>query len=167
MRRRSRVSGNPRRAIAVPWDMTSATPNLRRLLPLALAIGGLLIGAGLALACGGDVTGDAAKIQAINVSTLRERLAAAQKPLLVDVREPSEYQEVHIDGARLAPLSRVVTELKDVDKSREILLVCRSGRRSAKAYGALAAKGFTNLTNVDGGMLAWEKAGYPVVRTAK
>lgn len=105
------------------------------------------------------------KIETITVEALQKRLKSeGTKPLIVDVREPHEYEAVHIDGARLAPLGKVESQLGDVEKSREIVLVCRSGRRSGKAYELLAARGFTNLRNVEGGMIAWEKNGYPVVK---
>lgn len=84
--------------------------------------------------------------------------------LLVDVREPEEFREAHIEGATLAPLSTTASALEGVEKDREIVLVCRSGRRSEEARKALAADGFTRVQNMEGGMLAWEKLGYPVVR---
>jgi rhodanese-related sulfurtransferase len=133
-----------------------------RILAFALV---LLAAATLAVACTGDEPAKAGATPAsITVQDAAQKMKAADKPLLVDVREPSEWDEVHIDGARLAPLGKVDSELADVDHNREILLVCRSGRRSAKAQQLLATKGFTKLTNVEGGMLAWEKAGLPVVR---
>lgn len=95
---------------------------------------------------------------------LQERLKSAKKPLVVDVREPSEFDSGHIDGALLAPLGSVDKGLPGVEKDREIVLVCRSGRRSAKAQEILAAQGYTRLQNMEGGMLAWEKLGYPTVK---
>lgn len=106
-----------------------------------------------------------AKIATMSVTELHERLQApGAKPLVVDVREQNEYDEIHIDGVRLAPLGSVEAELADVPKDREILLICRSGNRSGQAAERLAAKGYTNLTNVEGGMLAWEANGYPAVK---
>ncbi|HEY0592857.1 MAG TPA: rhodanese-like domain-containing protein, partial [Thermoanaerobaculia bacterium] len=55
-------------------------------------------------------------------------------------------------------------ELEDVPKDREIVLVCRSGNRSGKAQRILAERGYTGLENMEGGMLAWEKHGYPISR---
>lgn len=95
---------------------------------------------------------------------VRERLESKDaRPLVVDVRELSEYEAGHIGEALLVPLGTVKDALTDVPKDREIVLVCRSGRRSARAYEILAERGFTNLRNMQGGMLAWEKLGYPVV----
>lgn len=101
----------------------------------------------------------------ITADALHDRLqSGGAKPLLVDVREPAEFDEVRIDGAQLAPLGSVVEDLEDVPKDREIVLICRSGNRSGKAQKALAERGYTGVTNMEGGMLAWEKRGYPVVR---
>lgn len=109
----------------------------------------------------GAATG-AAKITA---EALHQRLQSQdEKPLVVDVREPHEFEAVRIDGARLAPLGTVVAELEDVDKDREIVLVCRTDNRSGKAQKLLAAQGYTRLQNMEGGMVAWEKRGFPVVK---
>ena len=104
-------------------------------------------------------------IRLISPETLQQRLSGkGAKPLVVDVREVEEYQSGHIAGARLAPLAKVEEGLAGVPRDRELVLVCRSGRRSAKAYELLAERGFTRLWNLEGGMLAWEKLGYPVTK---
>ena len=101
----------------------------------------------------------------ITAEALHQRLQSQDdKPLVVDVREPHEFEAVRIDGARLAPLGSVVAELEDVDKDREIVLVCRTGNRSGKAQKLLAARGYTRLQNMEGGMVDWEKRGLPVVK---
>lgn len=99
----------------------------------------------------------------VTVNDLQERLKSDKPPLVIDVREPDEYAAGHIEGARLMPLGKVETEILPIPKDEEIYLVCRSGNRSAQAYRKLAALGYTNLKNVTGGMLQWEKVG-PVVK---
>lgn len=100
----------------------------------------------------------------ITAEALRDRLQSpAGKPLVVDVREPHEFRRGHIEGATLAPLATVVDELEGIDKDREIVLVCRSGNRSGKAQKILEERGYTHLRNMKGGMLDWEKRGFPVV----
>ena len=90
-------------------------------------------------------------IQTISAETLHERLKGdGEKPMVVDVREPSEFEAGHIDGALLAPLAHVEDHLNEVPKGREIVLVCHSGRRSALAYARLAERGFTALRNMEG-----------------
>lgn len=100
----------------------------------------------------------------ITPEALRDELASKEKPLVVDVREPDEFNAGHIAEALLAPLAKVEQELETVAKDRDIVLVCRSGRRSGIAAQKLAARGYTRLRNMEGGMLAWEKLGYPVKR---
>ena len=87
----------------------------------------------------------------------------ADDTAVLDVRERREYQRAHIPQAELCPLRVLVDETESFSKDREILLVCRSGRRSARAFGILREMGFENVNVLKGGMLAWEAAGYPVM----
>ena len=114
-----------------------------------------------AIACAADAPPE---IKTLSPEALRARLEKAPRPMLVDVREQNEWDEAHIADATLAPLDTVVDKMKGVTKDREILLICRSGRRSGIAYTKLAERGFTNLRNVEGGMIAWQKLGYPVIK---
>ncbi len=83
---------------------------------------------------------------------------------LVDVREPSEYTAElgHVAGARLVPLATVTEAMRSWDRSKPILVICRSGGRSGRAAGALVAAGFTEVYNLTGGMLAWNARSLPV-----
>ena len=112
------------------------------------------------------VSACADEIATITAEALHKNLEAKSDhpPLVVDVREPAEFEASHIDGALLAPLATVEENLAQIPKDREIVLVCRSGRRSGLAYQRLAARGYTRLWNMTGGMIAWEKLGYPVVK---
>lgn len=85
---------------------------------------------------------------------------------LVDVREPGEFHGElgHVAGARLVPLGGLADAAASWDVDREIVLVCRSGGRSAKAASVLAKQGFRHLHNLRGGMLAWNQARLPVER---
>lgn len=100
----------------------------------------------------------------IGAEELHARLQGAEVPMVIDVREPDEFEAGHIGVARLAPLATVTKALEQTPRETEIVLVCRSGRRSGIAYRALAELGFTRLANLEGGMLEWEKLGYPVVK---
>ncbi|MCU0705452.1 MAG: rhodanese-like domain-containing protein [Fimbriiglobus sp.] len=89
---------------------------------------------------------------------------------LIDVRTPLEFGEVHVNGAKNVPLDQLnPTALlwPNTDAGRPIYVVCRSGTRGQKACEKLAAAGFTNVINVEGGTLACEQAGVPVVRGKK
>ena len=84
--------------------------------------------------------------------------------LVIDVREPHEWNAGHIPGARLVPLAELPQRLTEFDPNQEIVLVCRSGNRSAQATLMLQRAGFTRVANLAGGMIAWTRAGLPVTR---
>jgi rhodanese-related sulfurtransferase len=83
------------------------------------------------------------------------------KYFLVDVRQPEEYRQGHINGAKLVPLNQLGGRMKELPAGREIVCVCRSGNRSRAAARKLAAAGF-KAVNLRGGMIAWTRAGLPV-----
>jgi molybdopterin/thiamine biosynthesis adenylyltransferase/rhodanese-related sulfurtransferase len=87
---------------------------------------------------------------------------------LVDTREPHEYEEAHIEGGRLVPPGLLRDEIAAAapDRSQRVVLYCRSGNRSAKAAAELAEMGYEDVANVEGGILAWQEAGLPVVTAA-
>jgi rhodanese-related sulfurtransferase len=99
-------------------------------------------------------------MQLITVSELKERISSGEQLNLVDVREPSEHQDFNIGGL-LLPLGRI--QAMDVDqlealKDKEVICYCRSGNRSGQACQILDMLGFNNTKNLQGGMLAWQKA---------
>lgn len=85
---------------------------------------------------------------------------------VVDVREPHEFHGPlgHVEGATLVPLSDVVARADVLAGSGALLLVCRSGKRSAQACERLRERGVRDVTNLAGGMIAWNQASLPVVR---
>lgn len=92
----------------------------------------------------------------ITTSELRQRITSGNlDALLLDVREPDEYAAANIPGSQLIPLGTLENHLGDLPKDREILIHCKSGRRSARAVDLLLANGFTNVKNVEGGIDAW------------
>ena len=95
----------------------------------------------------------------ITVEQLKARIDSGEKINLIDVREPAEYQEYNI-GATLIPLGNIqamaIDELEDL-RDEEIIIHCRSGKRSQTACILLEQYGFTNTTNVIGGVLAWQE----------
>jgi rhodanese-related sulfurtransferase len=92
---------------------------------------------------------------------VKTRLDQALKPFLLDVRQPDEYQDGHIAGARLIPLGELERRMKELPREQEIVCVCRSGSRSGQAAKVLTAAGY-KVTNLQGGMIAWMRAGLPV-----
>ena len=81
----------------------------------------------------------------------------------VDVREPSEWAEVHIPYATLIPLGELTARLSEIPKDKDIVVVCRSGNRSAVGRDLLLNSGFASVTSMAGGMNTWQARGYPVV----
>jgi len=101
--------------------------------------------------------GTMAKDETIGEITPRDlaaRLAAHEDFTLLDVREPHEWKLGHIEGARLVPLGTLQDEIPKLDASKEVVVYCRSGKRSDSAARQLAAAGF-QATNVLGGILRW------------
>jgi len=90
----------------------------------------------------------------ITPSELAKRLAAHEEFTLIDVREPYEWQIGRIEGARLIPLGTLQDEISTLDSAKEIVVYCRSGKRSADAVRQLNAAGL-RATNVTGGILRW------------
>jgi adenylyltransferase/sulfurtransferase len=82
---------------------------------------------------------------------------------LIDVREPHEYQICRIPQARLIPLGELPKRLHEIDRSRPIVVHCKTGGRSAKAADLLRRNGFTNVLNMTGGILAWSSKVDPSV----
>ena len=101
-------------------------------------------------------------IATISVQDLKARLDSHESLVLVDVRQPEEFaQDGHVSGARLLPLPTLSSRLGELPKDAPIVCICRSGSRSQVACEMLQRKGFTDITNVSGGMMAWQRAGLP------
>lgn len=95
-----------------------------------------------------------------------QQMVTQHGALLVDVREPEEFAAIRAPQAKLIPLGEVEKRLKELEpyKDRPIAVICRSGRRSGIAVDMLRKAGFTQVSNVQGGILAWEQAGLEVVK---
>lgn len=101
----------------------------------------------------------------ISVAEAKEKLDRGEA-VMVDVREPDEYVEVHAKDVRLIPVNTVMSEIKqirDLAGGKEVLFICKSGQRSALAAEFATASGLDELPlyNVEGGTTAWVAAGYP------
>lgn len=86
--------------------------------------------------------------------------------LVLDVREQSEYDAGHVLNSKLIPLGKLRERIGELEKYRErpVILVCRSGQRSAAACGLLGKQGFAQVYNLNGGVTAWQKAKLPLER---
>ncbi|WP_114313426.1 rhodanese-like domain-containing protein [Thermus caldifontis] len=90
--------------------------------------------------------------------------ALDQGALVVDVRTPQEFAQGHVPGAINLPVEDIVRWGDTLPKDKPVYLYCRSGNRSRQAAEYLKRKGYTNLYNLEGGVLAIERAGFPLVR---
>jgi rhodanese-related sulfurtransferase len=95
----------------------------------------------------------------IDVDELAERREAGQ--VVLDVRNPDEYEEAHVPGVVLIPLGELVERVDEVPTDGPLPVICRSGARSMQAAEYLRAQGI-DAVNVVGGTLAWIDAGFPV-----
>ena len=93
-------------------------------------------------------------IPQMTVQELKQRLDAGEDLMILDVREPYEYQIANIGGT-LIPMNEVPQRLAEIDRNREIVVQCRSGARSQRIAEFLAAQGYPNVKNLAGGILAW------------
>ncbi len=98
-------------------------------------------------------------MQNITVQELKKRKEANEELYILDVREPAEYAEMNM-SAKLIPLGQVMNaQIEDIEdwKDKEVIVHCRSGKRSLTACMMLEQLGFTNTKNLEGGILAWEE----------
>jgi phage shock protein E len=100
-------------------------------------------------------------VPSLAVSELQEKLKNGKSPFILDVRQPEEFREAHIGGAKLIPLGELRRRMQELPKDREIVCVCASGSRSSSAARQLVAAGFS-VINLTGGMFHWQRAVLPV-----
>jgi len=137
-------------------------------------IGLLFIVLLLLAACGGSTVNETAvqnelevagldlssEVDVHTVATVKDR----EDVYLLDVREQWEYDEGHIPGVTLLPMGEVPARLDEIPTDKEVIVTCRSGNRSGQVTDFLRQNGFDNVHNMQGGILAWEAAGYEVAR---
>ncbi len=117
--------------------------------------------------CGGAATPTAPAIDVsklpstVDVATVKA-LQGRSDVVVFDVREPSEYAAGHIPNVTLIPMGQVPNRLAEIPKDKTVIVTCRSGNRSGQVADFLRQQGWTNVHNMQGGILAWEQAGYPV-----
>ena len=82
---------------------------------------------------------------------------------ILDVREPDEWNEGHIPGTTLIPLGELASRIDELPQDQEIVVVCRSGNRSAKGRDILLSAGFQQVTSMAGGINEWKATGFETV----
>jgi len=107
-------------------------------------------------ASSGSVAALPAEVSVPEAAAMRDEGA-----FMLDVREPDEWAAGHIPGATLIPLGELATRAGEVPADREVVVVCRSGNRSAQGRDVLLGAGFVSVTSMAGGMNDWTAAGLP------
>jgi adenylyltransferase/sulfurtransferase len=103
-------------------------------------------------------------MEEITATDLKQRLDRGDDLQIIDVREQKEYDAARLEGSKLIPLGQVVGRMNEIDPTRETVVHCKMGGRSAKAIEALKAAGFKGrLVNLKGGITAWSNEVDPSV----
>jgi rhodanese-related sulfurtransferase len=121
---------------------------------LVLALGSILLGRRPATREGGLP----AEVSVVQAATMQ-----GGGSFLLDVRQPEEWNESHIGGTTLIPLGELKARVAEVPRDREIVVLCRSGRRSQSGRDILLEAGFERVTSMTGGINAWKAEGRPTV----
>jgi rhodanese-related sulfurtransferase len=102
----------------------------------------------------------------ITPEQLKQKIDNHENMILIDVRTQPEYtgELGHIKGTVLLPVQDITSWISNYenDKDKEIIMICRSGNRSGRATQYFLDNGFKDVYNMEGGMIAWNKAGYPL-----
>lgn len=103
----------------------------------------------------------------INPTQLRAWLddPGRDKPMLLDVREPWEYEKARIEGSQLVPMREVPARMEEIDEDREVVAICHHGGRSMQVAMFLERQGFKRVHNLMGGIDAWSRTIDPSVPT--
>ncbi len=104
-------------------------------------------------------------MQDIEPSRLKAWLddASRERPVLLDVREPWEYEKARIEGSRLVPMREVPARLAEIDEDSEVVAICHHGGRSMQVAVFLEKQGFKRVHNLKGGIDAWSRTVDPSV----
>jgi rhodanese-related sulfurtransferase len=103
-------------------------------------------------------------IKSMNVEELKAKLDNGEEIVVIDCREQMEWNEGHIGAAKLLPLSEFQERFSELSPDANLVLQCRSGKRSLTACQILLENDYENLTNLEGGILAWIEKGYEIAK---
>jgi adenylyltransferase/sulfurtransferase len=102
----------------------------------------------------------------ISPAEVAEKIASGEDVVLIDVREPYEWETGHVPQATHIPMREVPTRLDDIPRDKEVVMICRSGGRSERVRQYLEQMGYTRVKNLVGGMQRWARDVDPSVRVA-
>ncbi len=115
------------------------------------------------ISCNSNSTGTNSKGEKENLTVTEANALLKANALLIDVRNPDELAEQSYDVKEVVniPLADLESNLADIPKDKEVIVACKAGGRSQKALDLLKKNGFTNISNMQGGITAWTEAGFP------
>jgi phage shock protein E len=125
----------------------------------------ILRGLGLmaAVIAAAALAGEPAAVPLMAQETLLQRQAREDAALFVlDVRTPEEYAAAHVPGAVNVPHDQLASRLADVPRDKDVVVYCRSGRRSQIATDILTANGFKRVSHLEGDIIAWQEKARPI-----
>jgi len=160
----SSPSGTPKKPASsqkTPVKSTKPSANLWLIVAAVVVVAVIAVIAFLLRGNSSDSTASASLPKEISVAQAKEKYDS--DAFVLDVRQPEEWDQVHIPGATLIPLGELQSRLSEVPKDKEVVVVCRSGNRSQEGRDILLNAGFENATSMAGGMNQWSAAGYPTV----
>ncbi len=99
----------------------------------------------------------------VDVGEARDLIGEKGELVVLDVRTVSEYESGHLEGAINIPVEALSGRLSELNPNDELLVYCRTGNRSTTAVGILKENGYDRIYHMDGGIVAWENAGFPTV----
>jgi len=102
------------------------------------------------------------KYQMQNINSKQAKIQFDNNRLFIDVREESEYRQVHIPKSTLIPLSQIQNRWQEIPKETEVVIYCQSGSRSTSLVKELERLGYEKLMNLHGGMISWQLGNMPV-----
>lgn len=130
---------------------------------LLTALVGVALTVVLAACSDGGATTGAVRVD--DAQAVADLLEAEPDRIVIDVRTPAEYAEGHLEGAVLVDYNApdFAERIAEFDPDADYVIYCRSGNRSAGARAVMAEQGFTDVVDVEGGIVAWNQAGLPIV----
>jgi rhodanese-related sulfurtransferase len=157
---RNRITREKKRTVS-PWLWVGlVTLVLVTVFAAAQALRGTAVGTG-ASAADAQVKQSGSSALPAEISVSEAAQMRTEGALMLDVREQLEWDEFHMPDARLIPLAQLENRMSDLPKDRDIIVVCRSGNRSAQGRDILLQAGFTRVTSMAGGMNEWKANGFP------
>ncbi len=108
---------------------------------------------------------ESTKAPSISPAELSARRESGAAPVVIDVRTPEEYAAGHIPGAVNLPFDQVARRIVEIDTPHGVALYCMVGPRARKGESALVAAGYEKVLHLEGGLAAWQAAGFPVEGT--